>query len=300
MGEIYALDSGEDAAVAQAIRESYIAKPEQPLSPAGLALNLATRLDSLSGLFAVGLAPKSTADPFGLRRDALAIVQNLIVAGQSFDVQAGLRAAAGFQPVPVSDAVIAEATEFVTRRFYGVLRDEGFAHDVTEAVLAEQGDDPARAFQAVADLSEAVAQPDWMDVFTAYARCKRIVRSLDESFDLNPDAYVDPATRSLHVAYLSLRDGIADVPGLVAALSDLQAPINAFFENVLVMADDPDLRAARLALVQHIAALPDGIADLGVVAGILESVEIKVTVTSGGDSHLLCPISPAPLPGNSR
>ncbi|MCO6452080.1 MAG: glycine--tRNA ligase subunit beta [Caldilineales bacterium] len=267
LGEIYALNSGEDATVARAIRESYIAKPDQPLSPAGLALNLANRLDSLAGLFAVGLAPKSTADPFGLRRDALGIVQNLIAAGQSFDVKAGLSAAAGLQPVAVGEHVITEAAEFVTRRLYGVLREEGFAHDVTEAVLAEQGVDPARASQAVADLSRVVAHPDWMDVFTAYARCKRIVRSLDQTFALNPDAYVDPVTRDLHAAYLKLGDGIDDVPGLVAALTALQAPINAFFENVLVMADDPDLRAARLALVQRIAALPDGIADLSLLQG---------------------------------
>ncbi len=115
MGEIYALASGEAPGVGHRHpRSTTSCRPEAALSPPGLALNLADRLDSLAGLFAVGLAPKSTADPFGLRRDALGIVQNLIAAEQSFDVIAGLRAAAALQPVPVSDEVIAETAAFVT------------------------------------------------------------------------------------------------------------------------------------------------------------------------------------------
>lgn len=270
MGEIYARASGEVPEVAQAIREHYIVKPDTPLSPAGLALNLANRLDSLIGLFAVGLAPKSTTDPFGLRRDALALVQCLIVNDQPFDIVGGLKAAARLQPVAVSDTVITEVSDFIKRRLYGWLREQGFAHDVTEAVLAAQGNNPARAYHAVRELSEAVAQPGWMDTLTAYARCKRIVRNLDETYELNPSAYVEPATRHLHNVYLSLRDSLAgspDISTLILVLDALKQPINAFFDSVLVMADDPTLRTARLALVQHIAALPDGIADLTVLQG---------------------------------
>lgn len=270
MGEIYALASGEAPTVAQAIREHYIVKPDAPLSPTGLALNLANRLDSLIGLFAVGLAPKSTTDPFGQRRDALALVQCLIANNQSFDIREGLQAAARLQPVAVSDEVIVEVEKFVKRRLYGWLRDEGFAHDVTEAILAAQGHNPAQAYRAVRDLSEAIAQPDWMDTLTAYARCKRIVRNLDESYELNPDAYVEPATRHLHNVYMALRDSLAESPDistLLLVLGALKRPVNAFFDSVLVMAEDPVLRAARLALVQHIAALPDGIADLAVLQG---------------------------------
>jgi len=267
MGEIYALASGEAPAVAHAIREAYIVRPETEISLPGLALNLANRLDSLAGLFAVNLAPRSTADPFGLRRDALGIVQHLIAAEYAFDVKAGLRAAAKLQPVPVSDEVIEQAAAFVRRRLFGVLRDEGFEHDVVEAVLAEQGDNPALARQAVVDLSAAVAESDWMDAFTAYARSKRIVRNLDESYALNAGAYVEDATRTLHNTYESVAPTIVDVPSLVQALRVLQPAIDIFFDAVLVMADDPDLRAARLALLQRIAALPNGIADLALLKG---------------------------------
>ncbi len=267
MGEIYALDSGEAPEVARAIRQTYEVRPHESLRPTSLAVNLANRLDSLVGLFAVGLAPKSTADPFGQRRDALGIVQNLIAAEQPFDLIAGLQATAACQPVAVSDEIIAAVSAFIQRRLQGVLRDEGFAHDVTEAVLAEQGHDPARARQAVAALSVATEAPDWMEPFTAYARCKRIVRNLDETYDLNPDAYTEEATRALHLAYESVQGSVVDIPSLVQSLAELQAPIDVFFENVLVMADDPTVRAARLALVQHIAALADGLADLSRLKG---------------------------------
>ena len=270
MGEIYALDSGESPEVARAIREQYIVKPDEPLTPAGLALNIADRLDSLVGLFAVGLAPKSTADPFGLRRAALALVQTLMASGRDFDIREGLKAAARLQPVPVSDDVLAEVMDFIAKRLYVALRDEGYPHDVVEAVLAEQAWNPARALDAVATLAEAVQQPWWEDVFTAYARAKRIVRNLDATYDLNPDAYVEPATRELHAAYEAAAAELAanrHIAVLVQVLRDLQDPINTFFEHVLVMAEDPTLRAARLALVQRIAALPDGLADLTKLRG---------------------------------
>lgn len=270
LGEIYALDSGEDPTVARAIREHYVVKPDEPLGLVSLSLNLANRLDSLVGLFAVDLAPKSTADPFGLRRDALAIVQNLIAGRKSFDLRWGLQTAAALQPVPVSDSVLADVMAFISRRLYGLLREMGYEHDVTEAVLAAQAHNPAPAVQAVRELSEAVAQPTWNETLTAYARCKRIVRNLDETYELNPAAYVEPATKHLHNVTMVLQDSLAsspDISTLVLVLDALKRPINAFFDDVLVMADDPTLRAARLALVQRIAALPDGIADLSVLQG---------------------------------
>jgi glycyl-tRNA synthetase beta subunit len=108
-------------------------------------------------------------------------------------------------------------------------------------------------------------------VLTAYARCKRIVRKLPEQYPL-PAADVDaePAAQALLAAYQAAAPSVqaaGDVAALAAALHALAAPINAFFDQVLVMADDEALRRARLGLVQHIAALPDGIADLALLQG---------------------------------
>jgi glycyl-tRNA synthetase len=270
MGEIYALRGGEHPAVARAIREQYTVRPDEALSGPGLALNLASRLDSLVGLFAVGLAPTSSADPFGLRREALGVVQNLVHAQVSLSLRQGLEQAAALLPVVADEGVLDQVMLFIRDRLYGWMRERGLPHDVVEAVLAERSDDPYRAYTAARELARWVQQDDWSDILVAYARCKRIVRSLGERIEVAPGRYVEPATRELHAAWDDARqtvspEGSVDVLG--EALRTLVPPINRFFDQVLVMAEEPDLQAARLALVQRIAELPDGIVDLSRMQG---------------------------------
>jgi glycyl-tRNA synthetase len=274
MGREYALSSGEAPAVAQAIFEHYLPRAsgdKRPASLPGLALGLANRLDSIAGLFAVGLEPSGSADPFGLRRDALGIVQNLAEVGLSFSVRAGIAEATRLLPVMATQQAQDKAVAFIAGRLENWLRDAGYPYDVVQAVLAERGDDPAGARQTVAVLADAAAQPGWAAVLTAYARCKRIVRKLPEQYPLPAaDADPEPAAQALLAAYQAMAPSVqtaGDVPALAAALHALVAPINAFFDQVLVMADDEALRRARLGLVQHIAALPDGIADLALLQG---------------------------------
>ena len=214
--------------------------------------------------------PPGSADPYRLPRDALGIVQNLAEAAISFSVREGLEKAARLLPVSASEESQQRALAFVIGRLENWLRDEGYPHDVVQAVLAERGEDPYRAHQAVAALTEVAAQEEWSKVLTAYARCKRIVRSLEEHYPLAPDHYSEQATRDLHAAYEAVAASVqeaADVVTLYRALRSLVDPINRFFDEVLVMAEDESLRQARLALVQAIAALPDGIADLSEMQG---------------------------------
>jgi len=274
MGREYALASGEAPAVAQAIFEHYLPRSSgdrRPASLAGLAVGLANRLDSIAGLFAVGLEPSGSADPFGLRRDALGIVQNLAEAGLSFSVRDGVAEAARLLPIAAPQEAQDKAVAFIAGRLENWLRDLGYPYDVVQAVLAERGDDPATARQTVAALADVVAQSDWPGVLTAYARCKRIVRKLPEQYPL-PAAGADPepAAQALLAAYQAVAPSLwaaGDVSALDAALRALAGPINAFFDQVLVMAEDEALRRARLGLLQQIAALPDGIADLALLQG---------------------------------
>lgn len=274
MGEIYAHHSGEEPEVAQAIREHYLprtAGDAAPTTNAGLALSLADKLDSLAGLFAVGAMPTGSADPFGLRRAALGIVNALLASETDFSVAEGLAEAAALQPVPVSDENLAETAQFVTRRLQGVLSETGYAFDVAEAVLAARGDNPYAAQRACSALAALIEQPWWTGAFTAYARCARITRNLDRLLELNPAAYQELVERRLHTAYSAAAAIIqgADEPAhaLGEALAGLQTPINAYFDNVLVNTEDDVLRQARLALVQHIAALPWSVADLSKLQG---------------------------------
>jgi len=274
IGEIYARRSGESAGAAQAIREHYLPRYAGDSTPAtlpGLALSLADKLDSLAGLFAVGVSPSGSADPFGLRRAALGIVNNLISGKVDFSVNAALAAAASHLQVAASAQSLADAGEFVTRRLQGVLLEMGYAFDQVEAVLAVRGDNPAAAERACAALAGMTSGAGWNDTFTAYARCARIVRNLDTTLALAPAAYETEAERSLHARWEQAQATIAtaDEPAqvLAAVLGSLIAPINAFFDAVLVNAEDPTVRQARQALVQRIASLPATVADLSKLQG---------------------------------
>jgi glycyl-tRNA synthetase len=283
MGREYARLSGESEAVANAIYEHYLPRFQGdalPGSRPGLALGIANRLDSLVGLFSVGLAPTSTTDPFGLRRDALGLVQSLIGCAQPLDLRKAVSAATGFLPARAATTeqtveelqVLVDVLAFIRDRLYGVLRDQGLSHDAVTAVLSEQGYDPYRAAVAARELAALVATPDWPEILVAYARTKRIVRGMTEIYPLTPERYAVDAERMLHAAWrvaVHRLEMTSDhhVSVLGEILRDLKDPINRYFTDVLVMAENPDLRRARLALVQRVAALPDGIADLSQLQG---------------------------------
>ncbi len=274
MGREYALLGGEPPAVAEALYEHYLPRSRGdalPRTRPGLALGLADRMDSLIGLFAVGLAPTGSADPYGLRRAALGVVQVLIGADQAFSLEAGLRAAAGLLPIDVPAEAVAATRDFVIGRLQVLLREEGFRYDVVEAVLAERGDDPAAARRAVEELSRWVETEGWIDLLHAYGRCKRMARRYHELYGLDFDAFIEPAALELGRAYLRAAAHVppnSSVDTLMAALTRLVDPINRFFESVLVDDDEhPHLRDNRRALVQHIAELADGIADFSKLEG---------------------------------
>jgi glycyl-tRNA synthetase len=163
MGREYARASGEDEAVATAIYEHYLprsASDELPKTRPGLALGLANRLDSLVGLFAVGLAPSGSADPYQLRRDALGVVQNLIAHEASLSLRALLVEVAACMPFPVPESIVSDVLAFITERVRGWLRDQGYRYDVADAVLAERGDDPYLAYRSAGRL-DGPAQRLW-------------------------------------------------------------------------------------------------------------------------------------------
>lgn len=273
MGREYARGQGEPEEVAVAIFEQYLprhAGDTLPQTPVGTLLALADRLDSLVGLFAVGARATGSADPFALRRTALGLIQILALRGIPFSLRQGLETAARVQPVSVSEDVLDEIQAFLTERLRVWLREQDFPHDVVEAVLAERADNPFAAYRAAQDLAQAVRDPEWPDILRAYARTKRIVRDLEKTFPLAPERYTEPEARALYEAWKTARQRLAqdpEIPNLVQVLRDLRPVIDAFFEAILVMAKEEALRQARLALVQRVAELPRGIADLSLLQG---------------------------------
>ncbi len=274
MGEIYARRSGESPAVAQAIREHYLPSFDGdavPTSGAGLALSLADKLDTLVGLFGVGVTPSGSADPFGLRRAALGTVNALTITRSPFDLTAALELAAAQYHGLLSRSAVPNAREFIIRRLERKLRDLNHPPDVVDAVLAARGDDPFAAVGAVLHLEATVSSQAWEESFTAYARCARIVRNIQRELPLRPAAYQEQVEHDLHRAYENAAaelHGADDVAGLLGrVLAELADPINRFFDAVLVNAEEETLRQARQALVQRIALLPAPVADLSRLQG---------------------------------
>jgi glycyl-tRNA synthetase len=259
--------SGESEAVANALAEQYDRAPESII---GAAISLADRFDSLSGLFAVGLAPTGSADPWALRRAALGIVETLIRHQVSFSLHSALDAAAKLQPAHVATKALDDAHAFLVGRERVALLDQRMRYDLVDAILATRGDDPFVAKQSIEALMAEVVKPDWSITLDNYARCVRIVRDLPEALPLDMSKDGDPHTQALYQAYETAHQTIGPQSSIEAffnALAPLIPSIQVFFDKVLVMHEDQAIRQTRQALLQHIWHLADGIVDLSKVEG---------------------------------
>ncbi len=273
MGRYYARLSGEDEAVAQALHGYYLprtaddAVPQDKLSQ---VLGIADRLDSIAGLFAVGLQPTANKDPYALRRTALGLAQLLSAGGISFDLRAGLEAALAELPVAAKPDTLQAALDFIAGRLKGLLADQGFKYDVVEAVMAAKAEDPAAARANAELLSRWVESPAWADWLPAYSRCVRITRDLDQAYEVDSKLLVEPEEQALLEGVIAAEARLAAAPGFEAALEavdGLVGRINAFFDAVLVMAPDPKLRESRLGLLQRVAGLVKPYAEISALEG---------------------------------
>ena len=273
IGRYYALKSGKDALAAQAVEEHYyprFAGDSSPASMPGLVVGLADRLDSLAGLFSVGMAPSGTKDPFGLRRAAIGLVQNLIAKRISLDLRECLNAASNLLPVPPKELTQQACMEFITGRFENLLLEEGNRHDVVRAVLAEQAHNPAAAVAAVTELTEWTVRKDWCEILPSFARCVRITRDLKEIYNLEQKGLLEPQEKDLYNAFEKVKNAIGSdlsVNAFLANFVEMVPTINSFFNAILVMDKDQKVRENRLALLQAIASLAIGKADFSKLEG---------------------------------
>ncbi len=163
---------------------------------------------------------------------------------------------------------------FIVERLRNALLEQGFRYDVVDAVVAVQGSNPAPAARAVKELSSWVRRPDWAAILPAYARCVRITRDLSQVYPVSPERFVEPAGRGPCMARVQRCRNMVRRPSSVddflQAFLPLIPVINTFFDKVLVMAEDETLRLNRLGLVQSIAALADGVADMGRLEGFYQ------------------------------
>jgi glycyl-tRNA synthetase len=259
MAREYALAAGIDPAVAEALYETELprqAGDHLPASTVGATLALSDKLDALVGLAATVGLPTGSSDPFALRRAAVGAIAILrtTLSGRSWTPF--LAEAAALQPVPVAAEVVAAVHDFLARRLEQQLLDEGHRVDRVRAALVN-ADRPSRVDEDLRQLAELSDSEDFQRIAAALQRARRIGGTAD-SYD--PQSLTEPAEIRLHeaVSRVRLRED-ATLRDLVAAAGDLPDAVDAFFDDVLVMADDPGVRARRLALVGRVAALARGL-----------------------------------------
>lgn len=273
MGKYYARNSGEREEVAVGLFDYYLPRTtEDPLpeSKSAMVVGLADRLDSIVGLFAVGLIPTGNKDPFALRRAAIGLVSILMGKELDFDLREALVEAGKVQKVTVTDEVIEKALAFIAGRTHNILLEEGYRYDVVEAIEAVHAKNPGLAKPMVETLNEWVEKPIWADVLPAFSRCVRMTRDLKDVFTVDESVLVEDEEKALYATVLKAEASLAgsfDLEMALEQISSLVTPINAFFDKVLVMAEDQALRESRLGILQRIAGLIKPYADFSKLEG---------------------------------
>lgn len=270
MAREYALRSGEPAAVADALAE--IEQPRTadaplPVTPPGVLLALADRFDLLMGMFSLGTKPTGSSDPFGLRRAALGVIRILrnSPAMAPITVDTGLRVAASAlreQGVTVSESAIAEAVDFTLGRLAQQLRDEGVSPNLTAAIMPA-ATAPGEAVAHLAEVQQLIEDAAFRDLVTVLQRIDRIMpEGASAAYDLA--LLTEPAEIAVLAAKQQLEAQHPDtLASFTRSSTSLVKALNAFFDEILVMAEDPKLRAARIGLLAAVRELAPGYLDWG-------------------------------------
>lgn len=272
MGREYALLDGETKAVAQAIDEHYMprfAGDSQPASVAGRIVSLADKIDTIVGTFSRGLIPTGSQDPFALRRQALGIV-NMLKEAQ-YHISLSQLVAKAMELLKIADAgqqakLQNDVADFMKLRLKNVLADAGIRYDVVDAVFVTV-DDIYGVFLRAQAVNEAVKQ-DMEKTIQAFVRTGNIARKAEDvQAAVEADLLAEQVEKDLCKAYEAAAAKVEkevtaqDYAGAIATLSQLAAPIDAFFDGVMVMDKDEKIKNNRLGLLKLVDNLICQVAD---------------------------------------
>jgi len=278
MGRYYALHDGEPAEVADAIAQHYWprhAGDALPVSRVAQAVALADKLEALAGLFGIAQVPTGDRDPFGLRRAAIGVIRILVEQGIDVPVAKLLHFAFdAFAPVqavkPAHDALAG----FIADRLRGYLREQGGSANEIEALLAAGLEGLVSLPARLAALREFEALPEAEALAAANKRIVNILRKSgsEAAAAVDRSLLADGAERELWLAFERLHPAVAghcaagDYASALKALATTKPVVDRFFDDVMVMADDPAIRGNRLALLRGVAATMNRVADIGKLA----------------------------------
>lgn len=274
MGRYYALQSGEDVDVAHAVEQHYwpkFAGDAIPHASVGKAVALADKLDTLTGIFAVGMIPTGDKDPFALRRAALGILRICVEGQLDLDLDVWVREALALHGRKDDDALVNQILDFVFARFKGYVVDAGFKPEWFEAVRAVGVAKPLDVWHRLQAVADFVALPEAESLAAANKRIGNLLKKSQDGLSVAVDAAAlqEAAERALWLALcqaeVSAQAAYAqgDYAGVLRGLAQLKAPVDSFFADVMVMAEDEAVRRNRLALLATASQLFSLVADIG-------------------------------------
>ncbi|MCD6527683.1 MAG: glycine--tRNA ligase subunit beta [Desulfuromonas sp.] len=277
MGREYATIEGEDPRVAKAIFEHYLpvqAGGDLPSDNVGAFVSLADKIDTICGCFGVGLIPTGTADPYALRRCAIGILNIILDRGYRLSLLALIAQAVTQLEDKLNrsaEAVTAEVVEFVRLRFVNMLTGQNYPADVVEAVLSAGFDDVIDARQRVQALSEMKQQHDFEALAATFKRVGNIIKGgvtdavVESVFEQECEKELFTELQRVQQDVARLMAG-GDYPGVLRCIAALCPAVDAFFDGVMVMAEDEAVKTNRLALLTQVAGLFAGLADFSRIA----------------------------------
>ncbi|WP_456431310.1 glycine--tRNA ligase subunit beta [Thermosulfuriphilus sp.] len=274
MGREYALAEGEPPEVAQAIYEHYLplrAGGDLPETMPGAIISIADKIDTLCAFFGLGEHPSGTADPYGLRRQALGIINTTLKLRLHFSLKELVEKALLLLAEKINrqeKEVLNEVIDFIGRRFQGELTSRGFRADLVEAILAVSYDDLQDAHDRLVALEAFYRRPEFAALSVGFKRVMNMVKKQGELPAPRVSLLLEPAEQELYQAWTIAYEKVAPLvlerryEEALAELLKLKEPIDQFFDQVFVMVKEEDIRKNRLALLKAIAKLFLLVADL--------------------------------------
>ena len=277
MGREYALLDGEEPEVAQGIFEHYLprfAGDELPTTDIGRLVGIADKLDNIAATFSRGLIPTGSQDPYALRRQAIGIINIFVDGNYHLPLLKTISAVLGLLNVPSAKngELLAQLQEFFVQRVKNMMGDQGIRYDVIDAILNEKAnDDIVDLFVRAKALAEYVETSEAAESIQAFTRVVNLCKKAEGETIIKESLFVEPAEKELYEVVCRLQK--ETIPALVAynyadvlkLINEVSAPVNKFFDTVMVMDKDENVKNNRLALLVQVKETASMVGDLSAI-----------------------------------
>ena len=280
MGRVYASVTKEPVAVAKAIEEHYrpiYSGGELPETRTGAILAVADKIDNICGFFSVGLTPTGASDPYALRRQGIGLIQIMLDKNFSFSLTGMIEKSLklyGVKGVRKIREIADPVNTFIQNRMTHLLAEEGFSKDVIQAVVSVSVDNVSDVWNRARALQHLKTAPDFEPLAVAFKRVVNIIKKV-KGFKAKPikaNLFEHDSESALYSAYQAVKDNVSvnlekgDPGQALHEIASLRGSVDAFFDGVLVMAKETNIRSNRLSLLKHIADLFETIADFSKIS----------------------------------